>query len=147
MIVPMKKLSIIVEAKDAGDALANVRRAGVVHIEHHKAPLGKDISALEEDISALNKALLILVQEKPPVPAPLEPVPSDEKTLCRDILAAKKRLNVLDDTVRSLDYLIAAWKTLDVDPARIASLRNHGVYATLYLVPKKNIRAVSATIS
>lgn len=56
MIVPMKKSSIIILAKDTQNSLKELRRLGVLHIEHHQVPQSKDIMILKEDIILINEA-------------------------------------------------------------------------------------------
>ena len=60
MIVPMKKISVITQSKDAEDALKALRKLGIFHVEHERMPQGKDVNLLEEDIALVNKSLDIL---------------------------------------------------------------------------------------
>ncbi|MDD1715464.1 MAG: hypothetical protein LUQ01_00545, partial [Methanolinea sp.] len=57
MIVPMKKATILFEAGDAEATIKNLRRMGVLHIEHHNPPEGRDITVLQEMVGVINSAL------------------------------------------------------------------------------------------
>ena len=60
MIVPMKKVRVIIQSKDAEGAINELGRLGLVHIEHQTAPSGKNIEELTERLSIIDKALNIL---------------------------------------------------------------------------------------
>jgi len=60
MIVPMKKITIMVQAKDADSSVSNLRALGLLHVEHVQPPTGKDIGVLKEDISLSSSGLNIL---------------------------------------------------------------------------------------
>ena len=47
MIVPMKKIHIIVQAKDIVSALENLRQVGTVHVEHQENLAGEKIEILK----------------------------------------------------------------------------------------------------
>ena len=59
MIVPMKKVVILVQSKDSAEAIERLRTLGVVHVEHEQPPKGKDVSVVEQDL-ALGKWLFSL---------------------------------------------------------------------------------------
>ncbi|MFC1675349.1 hypothetical protein ACFL1K_05650, partial [Candidatus Omnitrophota bacterium] len=60
MIVPMKKVAILMQAKDADSALKDLRRLGVVHVKHQQTPKGSDINSLHDELALLNQASGIL---------------------------------------------------------------------------------------
>jgi len=64
MIVPMKKISIIVQFKDADSAISRLRSLGLLHVENQQAPKGKDINTFLEDIAFVNSALEVLYETK-----------------------------------------------------------------------------------
>ena len=60
MIVPMKKVAVIMESKDANSTIKALALEGLVHVEHVQPPKGKDLSLLYDDSALLNQALEIL---------------------------------------------------------------------------------------
>ena len=64
MIVPMKKVSIIVQSKDAAATIERLRSLGVLHVEHQIVPQSKDVNAVKEDIALVDRVLGILSKEE-----------------------------------------------------------------------------------
>ncbi|MDD5155187.1 MAG: hypothetical protein PHF11_01725 [Candidatus Omnitrophica bacterium] len=64
MIVAMKKIAVITQPKDACAALKQLRRQGVVHVEHQQPPKSRDLGLLHDDLNLLEQALDILVKEE-----------------------------------------------------------------------------------
>lgn len=144
MIVPMKKSSIIILAKDTQNSLKELRRLGVLHIEHHQVPQSKDIMILKEDIILINEAENILMQTDPSCPSLLENAEAevdDWRHIARHIIDTHKRIEHAEEYARNLSVQIEQWKPWgDFDPEEIKKLREKGIYIKLYQVPYKNIK-------
>ena len=107
MIVPMKKSSIIILAKDTQNSLKELRRLGVLHIEHHRVPQGKDITILKDEIILLNEAVGILMQTDPSCPSLLENAEAevdDWRHIARHIIDTRKRIEQAEEYGRNLCY-------------------------------------------
>jgi len=143
MIVPMKKSSIIILAKDTQNSLKELRRTGVLHIEHHQVPQGKDITILKEEITLLNEALGMLIQTDPSCPSLIEKAEvkvDDWRHTARLIIDTRKKIEHAEEYGRNLTVLINQWKPWgDFDPEEIKKLREKGIYIKFYQVPYKNI--------
>ena len=63
MIVPMKKVAVITQNKDAQGAIAALGALGVVHIQHQDFPKGKTLSGLREDKELIDSALTVFRRE------------------------------------------------------------------------------------
>ena len=63
MIVAMKKISLVVQQKDAADTVAALRALGVVHVEHQRLPAGEDVEACGRDLELLDQALRVLSED------------------------------------------------------------------------------------
>jgi V/A-type H+-transporting ATPase subunit I len=144
MIVPMKKSSVIILAKDTQNCLIELRRLGVLHIEHHRAPQGKDITILKDEITLLNDAVGILMQTDPSCPSLAED--SEEKVddwehIARSIIDIRKRIEQAEEYGRNLSIQMAQWEPWgDFNPKEIKKLREKGIFIKLYQVPYKNIK-------
>jgi V/A-type H+-transporting ATPase subunit I len=149
MIVPMKKAVILVQAKDAQLCLKDLRKIGVVHVEHQRMPAGGDIRALEDDLGLVNELLIVLTRQDSNQQAELTPAQdlSDWKATARRILDLRNRLNQLKDYAITLDAKIAQWQAWgDFEPDRLRSLTEQGIYARLYQIPVKEINNLPSSI-
>ncbi|MCM8797031.1 MAG: hypothetical protein NC923_04030 [Candidatus Omnitrophica bacterium] len=146
MIVPMKKVFIIAQDKDAEDMLTSLRRFGVVHIEHIRMPKGEDINALQADIALLTEAIRIASLFKQDNPKINEPV--DRRTVARRIVDLHKRLMQLEDCSSALRQKISEWEEWgDFEPAEIKSLEEKGVYLRLFRIPTKELKNLPQDIA
>jgi len=143
MIVPMKKSSIIILAKDTQNSLKELRRLGVLHIEHHQVPQGKDITILKDEIILLNEAVGILMQTDSSCPSLAEDAEAkvdDWRHIARHIIDIRKRIEQAEEYGRNLAIQMDQWKPWgDFDPEEIKKLREKGIFIKLYQVPYKNI--------
>jgi V/A-type H+/Na+-transporting ATPase subunit I len=141
MIVPMKKICIVAQAKEADSAISNLRHLGVLHIEHQQPPSGKDITMLQEDIALLNEALVIISQKEFAGPQIIEAEEiKDWKHLANHIIDIQKRIDHLLEYSRTLVERIQEWKSWgDFDPEQLLALREKGVFAKLYRIPEKQL--------
>src|SRR4030043_1828330 len=144
MIVPMKKSSVIILAKDTQNSLKELRRLGVLHIEHHRAPQGKDITILKDEIILINDALGILIQTDPSCPSLIENAEAkvdDWRNIARHIIDMRKKIEHAEEYGRNLTIQIDQWEPWgDFDPEEIKKLREKDIYIKLYQVPYKNIK-------
>ena len=141
MIVPMKKLTVIVQAKDADSTVDKLRKLGVLHVEHQQSPKGKDISVLQDDMVLINEAMGILSQpefsQKHPKAKPL----SDWQFTSRHIVDLWKRLDQLKEYSRNLKKRISQWEPWgEFDPDAIQALKEKGVYIRLYQIPVRDLK-------
>jgi len=150
MIVPMKKISVIVQSRDAQAALESLGGLGVLHVEHQQLPQGQDINALKDEISLLKEAIGILSnvecsngqQKKDKIDT------SDWKNCARHILDCYKRLNQLQDYSRNILQQISQWQDWgDFDPNELVSLTGNNIYVRLYEVPIREIKKFTADVN
>src|SRR4030043_493161 len=151
MIVPMKKSSVIILAKDTQNCLIELRRLGVLHIEHHRAPQGKDITILKDEIILLNDALGLLLQTDPSCPSLAEDAEvkvDDWKHIARYIIDIRKRIEQAEEYGRNLTIQMAQWEPWgDFDPEEIKKLREKGIFIKLYQVPYKNMKELPGDLA
>ncbi len=143
MIVPMKKVVILVQSKDSSHAIETLRSLGVVHVQHRQAPKGKDISALEDDIALIEAAVKVLSADEcsEKGKAKEDKGLGDWKFTARHILDLWNRFNQLKDYAFTTKNRIGLWEAWgDFDPEVIQSMRNKNVYVRLYQIPLKEIK-------
>ncbi|OGX30483.1 MAG: hypothetical protein A3G37_01845 [Omnitrophica WOR_2 bacterium RIFCSPLOWO2_12_FULL_46_30] len=144
MIVRMKKVAVITQAKDANSAVGELRRLGVLHVEHQHPPAGKDIAIIHEDLALANEALGILSQKEL---AAIEPRQIDSRTFldrrhcARHVIDLYKRIDQLKEYSRGIILSIAQWEQWgDFAPGEIERLRENNIYLRLYQVPEKQLK-------
>lgn len=148
MIVPMKKIAVILQSKDAHAAIKKLRAFGVVHIEEQQEPKGKDILRLTEDLALISQAIEVL-QEAEFVAGCGKSLPRNEfldwRLICRQIVDAWRRWDQLEEFSRGLLLKIEEWKDWgDFDPESIRRLARKGIYIKLCRVPVKEIKDLPA---
>ena len=111
MIVPMKKITVIVQSKDADSTVNKLRTLGMLHVEHQQTPKGKDISAIHDEMHLISEAIGILSQTEFSQKAHHEDKPlSDWKIIARHIVDSWKRLDQLEEYSRNLKKAISQWE-------------------------------------
>ena len=143
MIVPMKKVSIIVQSKDAASTIERLRSLGVLHVEHQIVPRGKGVNAIREDIALIDRAVGILSKEefsKAPVSETAGEI-VDWRFSVKHIINAWKRFDQVQEYSRGLENLISTWEPWgEFDPGTIRALTKKNVYIKLYQIPAKDMK-------
>ncbi|MBL7157716.1 MAG: hypothetical protein ISS92_06130 [Candidatus Omnitrophica bacterium] len=146
MIVKMKKIAVIAQAKDAGKAVGDLRSLGILHVEHQKAPLGKDITSLNEDAALLDNIINILSMPEyadKKILAKQAGELKDWRFAAKHILDSQKRFEQLDHYAKGLKTIENQWESWgDFDPESIKRLEKKGIHVKLYLLPEKAFRAI-----
>ncbi len=146
MIVPMKKIYVVCQDKDARDAVARLRQIGVVHVEHLRQPQAKEIILLQERIALCYVAIDILKRYsgKETVAAGAHrDGPQDWGELARKIVEIDKSIAQMQESRSTLAVKIKDWERWgDFDPGKIEALQGKGIYLRLYEIPEKEIASV-----
>jgi V/A-type H+-transporting ATPase subunit I len=149
MIVPMKKITVIVQEKDADSAVTGLRTLGVLHVEHQKAPSGKDMGELQDNIALINQAIGVLsepefFQGKTQSSKEL----SDWKLIAYHIIDLRKRYEQLKEYSITLKNMISQWEPWgDFDPQAIKDLNEKNIYLRLFQIPIKEVKNLPANVT
>lgn len=140
MIVPMKKISVITQSKDAAAAISALRRLGTVHLEHQRPPKSSDLNLLRDDLRLAERAVEILMN-LPEAEGKIENKPVvDWKAASRHIVDLWKRIDQLDEFSRGLNQKISEWEIWgDFDPQEIKRLEEKNIRVKLYQVPRREL--------
>lgn len=149
MIVPMKKAAVIVQPKDAEEAIRKLRSLGVMHVENQQSPAGKDITSLKDDIAMLEKVTGILS-----APGLQNSSGIKDATLLKDWRFAAKhiidiyaRADHLEEYGRGLALGIAQWEPWgDFDPESVRELAGKGIKVKLYEIPAEEMDRIPAGV-
>lgn len=144
MIVPMKKVSLIILGDKKKETLKKLRRLGILHIEISEGS-GEKLISLKENIALIESALYTVGKSKN----------AEEKDAsAEEILSFAKEIDRLSDKKKEyqsekislsaeLDRL-KGWG--EIDPDSIRELDGKGTHLSLYEMPKKEYRALGDDI-
>jgi len=144
MIVPMKRLSIIMQSKDAKGAIDELGSLGILHIEHQNKPAGEGIEALREKAGLFDKAITILsMPELKEKGAGETPLSRDLEKMARHIVDSFNRFDRLQEYRRRLERAISEWEPWgEFDPDSIKNLSQKGIIIKLYRIPSRDIKKI-----
>ena len=138
MIVPMKKISLVVLEKERKDALKALRKLGVLHVEEIQGS-SEELSSYKDQNSKIEKALAILTEIK----LGKKDVPKQTlvgKEAAFDI--AKNILSLTDEKKSCFDRITADSVELErfskwggVNPNDFAELSEKGIHLAMYEIP------------
>ena len=144
MIVPMKKVSLVIMGDKKQETLRKLRKLGIIHIEISEGS-GERLDGLKEQIALLESAVFVIGKSKKAV--------AKELTVS-DSLAAAKEIASLDNEKKDCQAELVALKTEldrlkswgDVDPAKISALAEKGVEILLYEMPKTDYESLGENV-
>ena len=141
MIVPMKKVSLIILRDKKSETLKELRKLGIVHIEITDGS-GERLSKLQEEISLLENAIFTIGKHKKT---------EEKETDISESLSAAKEISALDEEKKAcqaerinltteLDRL-KSWG--EFDPHSVTDLASKGIDISFYEMPKAEYEALS----
>lgn len=137
MIVPMKKLHVIVQKKDIVPALESLRDLGIVHVEHQEELSGYQLEERREEVEILKQALDILQRFECKVNAPQQEV-RDWTDTVNEILELWAEIEHCQESIGQRGSQIRQWEPWgDFDPQDIQALARRGIFLQLCEVPAK----------
>lgn len=142
MIVPMKKVSLIILGDEKKSALKTLRRLGLVHIEISEGSSGR-ITELKEKISFLESALFCLGEVKEKKSRQTEASVTEAFDVSRDVLALRDERKTLLAEVASLETelkRVSEWG--EILPENISVLEDSGVSVSFFEMPRKQYDAL-----
>ena len=138
MIVPMKKVSLVVLNKERKQALEQLKKVGVVHLEQIEGR-GEQLAAFKEASNNAMVAVSVLSEVKVSKKTPAAPKLSDSEVAqkCREVIELselKKKLNeeIAADSAELERF--APWG--GVTPADFDYLKGKGISLKMYEIPE-----------
>ena len=137
MIVPMKKVSLVILSKEKESTLKTLRASGLVHLQNVEGK-GERLSELKNVSAKLRAAQAILAELKVP-PKNLKAVSAsnEEAAQCAEkiVSLAERKKALLDKIAQSAAELerLSPWGT--VNPSDLAFLSQKGIHLSLYEIP------------
>ncbi|MFA4839222.1 MAG: hypothetical protein WC703_07095 [Candidatus Neomarinimicrobiota bacterium] len=151
MIVPMKKATLLVSAREQDNALKRLRRLGVVHIHQPNVPVSDDISHIESQIAAVERCLTIFGKEPNAKPEKEFDLRAAESTVQQTLalLDQRTKLAAEFDVEKEKRGWFQNWG--NISKSDLELLKQKGIFVRLYtadksfakkLPPEKNIYVV-----
>jgi V/A-type H+-transporting ATPase subunit I len=147
MIVPMKKISLVVLEKERREALKALRKTGVVHIEEVKGE-SEELSTFKLKKSKIELAVSLLSEKKVKKLSGNDSLSKEEAyELSEKIIAFTEEKKSLFSKI-SQDKIeverFSSWGS--VDPADFEYLSDKGVHLSLYEVPSDKYSSIDDSI-
>ena len=136
MIVPMKKVSLIIMGDKRSDTLQKLRRLGILHIEAVEGS-GKKLEELKEKTASLEAALFGILEKKTKKTVPQDIGIGQAVTVSEEIntLLEEKKLCSAEKLALTAELdRISGWGELS--PESLEALSAKGVDISLYEMPK-----------
>ena len=144
MIVPMKKVSLIIMGDKKTETLKKLRKLGMIHIEITEGS-GDRLNELKEQISLLESAVFILGNKKDTESEALSL--TDALKIANEISSLtdeKKNCQAEMITLNSELERLKSWGELE--PASIKDLVEKGIDASFYEIPEKEYESLGESV-
>lgn len=146
MIVPMKKVSLIILGDEKKSALKTLRRLGLVHIEIGEGSSDR-ITELRERITLLESALFCLGEAKEKKARQKEASVTESFGISRDVLALRDEKKALLAEAGSLETelkRVSEWG--EIIPENISVIEDSGVSVSFFEMPRKQYDALGEEV-
>ncbi|MBI4706796.1 MAG: hypothetical protein HY761_02580 [Candidatus Omnitrophica bacterium] len=147
MIIAMKKVAVIMQAKDSAQALKALRSFGAVHVENQQPPKSANLNNLLDDYALVQQGLEVFSEEEfiEHCHGDLRHKETpDWKLTCRHALDLWKRIDHLEGYSFILNRDIKEWeKWGDFDPQIAGQLLKKNIFCSLYKIPLKDLAGLS----
>lgn len=146
MIVPMKKVSLIILGDKREDALKKLRKLGLVHIEITEGT-GEKLSQLKDQVDLLEKAIYTLSERSKKNTAEVSITADKSLTLAEEIDALADEKKAYEAEQIALNSELSRLKSWgEVDPKEIKALSEKGVEVLLYDMPKTDFDGLGENV-
>lgn len=133
MIVPMRKVEIVVTLKSRDEALGALRDLGVMHIIAEKPPSNEELEQARDRLSGVRQVLDLLPRESEASPTGMSAAVVVDELLPR--IARRRTLVERLDALYAERAAQAPWG--EASPADIAALEEKGLYVGLFWRSKR----------
>ena len=144
MIVPMKKVTIVVLEKEREASLRRLAELGVLHVEHVRPPSGASVEDIKSRIYRISRVLEILPESER---AEESRTPGDWDALMEKVVCLREEVVRREERRQRVRARIDLWKDWgDFDPSLIDNLRSRGVHVHLAVVSEKGLSSVPGDV-
>ena len=140
MIVKMKKLTLLVSARERRIALEELRALGVLHVQHIKSPSSDEIYDLQNQLADIDKARVILEGESSETKKDVAAPELIKKTL--ELAGRKETLRTELNEKRELYKWFDSWGKVSL--ASVKELEKAGLFLRYYSTDRDGFKKVPA---
>ncbi|MBN1270618.1 MAG: hypothetical protein JXB04_13595, partial [Kiritimatiellae bacterium] len=143
VIVPMKRLTVLCVASDQDRTLKTLRKLGVLHLSHVRAPEGEDLEKARTHLTYVRRALEVL-----PRGAEQKPSGMPAMQVVEEIWRVIHRKKDLEERIEDLRHERDRIEPFgSFDPAGLAALKDKGVTIRLLRIgPRREIAAPAGVV-
>ncbi len=133
MIVPMKKIYLVVEAKNQSTALEGLRDVGLVHVVHVQPPVHQDVEQTRQHIQSLEQCLSALEAYRD---ASARSEVFDWPSAVNEVLELVNQTTVINEQIKATKALIELWRPWGpFEPNDVRMLAHHGIHLKFFEIP------------
>lgn len=144
MIVPMKKVSLIIRENKKDETLKKLRKLGIVHIEITEGS-GERLASLREQIALLESAIFTIGKKKNVEPKDVDAAEAlSVATRIQALDAEKKQCGAERIALSSELDRLKSWG--DIDPSSLSDLEAKGYEISFYEMPKAEYELLDESI-
>lgn len=146
MIVPMKKVSLIIRGDRKEETLNKLRSLGILHIEILEGR-GKKLEELKEKISLLERMVFLLEEKKPKDTEPREATVQEAISIAEKVQALaeeRKECSAEHAALTAEIERFADWG--DIDPESLAELSREGIELSFYETSKSEYETLGDSV-
>ena len=144
MIVPMKKVSLIILRDRKAETLKELRKLGIVHIEITEGK-GERLGKLQEEIVLLENALFTIGKNKKAEEKAINA--SETLSVAKEILSLAEQKKACESERIFLNAELERLKSWgELDPQSIVDLASKGIDVSFYEMPKDEYGALSDSV-
>ena len=144
MIVPMKKVSLVIRENKKDETLKKLRNLGIVHIEITEGS-GEHLDSLREQIALLESAVFTIGKKKNVEQKDVSAAQAlSVATKVQALDAEKKQCGAERIALNSELDRLKSWG--DIDPSSISDLESKGYEISFYEIPKNEYESLTESI-
>ncbi len=144
MIVPMKKVSLVIRENKKNETLKKLRKLGIVHVEITEGS-GERLTFLREQIALLESAIFTIGKNKNVEQKDVDTAQAlSVATKIQALDTEKKQCGAELITLNSELDRLKSWG--DIDPSSINDLESKGYEVSFYEVPKREYELLTESI-
>lgn len=144
MIVPMKKVSLIIRENKKNETLKKLRKLGIVHIEIAEGS-GERLASLREQIALLESAIFTIGKKKNVEPKDVDAAEAlSVATRIQALDVEKKQCGAERIALSSELDRLKSWG--DIDPSSLSDLEAKGYEISFYEMPKAEYELLDESI-
>ena len=144
MIVPMKKVSLIIRENKKDETLKKLRKLGIIHIEITEGS-GERLASLREQIALLESAIFTIGKKKNVEPKDVDAAEAlSVATRIQALDAEKKQCGAERIALSSELDRLKSWG--DIDPSSLSDLEAKGYEISFYEMPKAEYELLDESI-